>query len=291
MATENGNEQDNRSEFYFGRFTDGKWYCDCNRRASCRPVTNGGPNKGRKFWKCAREKDDPEQCPFFVWMEDEEKAKAWLAKNGKTPTKNTSEAGPQTPTNRPIQLSNPFTKSIRKRPLPQEVPNDQENLLVGSQSTDGGDAHSPHSEASPSRKTSKASHFSTPGRANNESTPEASLQMPTPRTGENAAALGSPWFREDSPTPNQRRLSQRDRTPELTNKIIGLIRSDKVVLKETTKMKIRHEINKEFQLNKATVESYEKTIADLYAKVDELERTAGFLTAGGAVNDAVDLSD
>jgi hypothetical protein len=70
-------------------------------------------------------------------------------------------------------------------------------------------------------------------------------------------------------------------------------------MRETTKMKIERAINQEVRANKANKENDEKTILDLYNKVDQLEtrvydlerENGRLLIEGGAINDIVELSD
>lgn len=117
--------------------------------------------------------------------------------------------------------------------------------------------------------------------------------MPTPKTDDNIRRAAS-WAREESPTPRQPRKVLReggDSTPELTKTVLNLIRTDGVALKESTKIKIRHEIEMELDASLAMVQRYKQTISRFTKKLDELEATVGHLTAGGALDDIIELSD
>lgn len=41
--------------------------CTCGQQASVKMVRKEGPNKGKYFFGCSKELDDPKRCNFFEW--------------------------------------------------------------------------------------------------------------------------------------------------------------------------------------------------------------------------------
>lgn len=97
-----------------------------------------------------------------------------------------------------------------------------------------------------------------------------------------------------SPTPTSRRsqapTAQNANTPDLTSTILNMLRSDSVMIKGTTETRIRHEIGLREDSFVAKERRYDKTIADLLGRINELESTLELLTEGCAVGDPIELS-
>ncbi len=260
-------------------------------------------------WTCPKDKKN--QCRFFVWVEHEAEAKEWLKRSNpqsvpKTPTRKGLESDdPRTPamglSDLPKLLDTPFTKAKRK-PVSREALDEHENKGPRNQNLDDSEGYMQDNAAmgSPSRKATKAARFSTPGQTFNEKLTACSVPLPTPDSGSRPVGermASEPRLRqpvEISPTParlNSAMALRGDRKADLTTTVLKLIRSDSVELKESTELQIRHEIDLELDLNAARMQRYEETISKLYKRLDALETTVGHLTAGGAVNERVELSD
>ena len=41
--------------------------CNCNSAASIFAVSKAGPNNGKLFWLCRKERDNPKRCTIFQW--------------------------------------------------------------------------------------------------------------------------------------------------------------------------------------------------------------------------------
>jgi hypothetical protein len=72
--------------------------------------------------------------------------------------------------------------------------------------------------------------------------------------------------------------SEFETDSSLTSTVLNLLRSDNIVLKPSTEIQIRHEIDLVVDIGKAKIQRYEETISKLHERVDELERMILILT-------------
>ena len=245
-------------------------------------------------WTCQKDRD--EQCPFFVWVEQEAEAKEWLAKYGpqeapETPSKKNNYPVPKSP-------ETPWTKAKRK-PVSREVSDENENGGPSNRKMNDGEVFDGGEEGmeSPSRKAAKTNRFSRPGgQTFNERLKEAVL--PTPDSGgkgKGKAIEPAPIQAENTPFTLGRSKdapdSDRGGMEDLTTNVLKLLRDEKVDLKESTELQIRHKIDIELALNAAKVRGYEETVSKLSKRLDELETMLSYLTGDGSLDDPIELSD
>lgn len=186
--------------------------------------------------------------------------------------------------------------------MSREVSDEHEKHGLGNQNLDGGESYMQDNAAidSPSRKAAKATRFSTPGQTFNEKLKACLVSLPTPDSGGKPVGdmtTSEPRLRQSIeilPTParlNNTINLRGERKSDLTMTVLRLIRSDNLELTESTEFQIGREIDLELDLNKARVRRYKETISKLCKRLDESETTVGHLTAGGAVNETIELSD
>lgn len=248
-------------------------------------------------WTCRRQREDHEQCPFFVWQEEEAEAKAWLEQYG-------PQEDPETPSktsnsNVPKPSETPWTKS-KKKLVFREVSDENENGGPSDRVGDDGEVFDEGHEGmeSPSNRAAKRQRFSTQSSQHfNEELRETALP-PTPDTlgkGKGKAIETAPILAVNtSPTPSPSKdvpNPARGRMEDLTTKVMELLREEKLKLKMSTELLLRHEIDLQLELNATKVRQYEETISKLSQRIDELENIVELLTAGGTSDDPIELTD
>ncbi|MCJ1380565.1 hypothetical protein MMC17_003673 [Xylographa soralifera] len=279
-----------------GRLVNGKWHCQCNVPAKCLTTKKVGPNQGAKFWRCPKYN---EQCAFFLWVEHEAQARAWLEVSQ-------PQFPPQTPTStekgaeadhrhrsmngasgdRPISSQtpqNPFA-STKRTMMSNETPDVDTEKDSRDTTLDGdeGSSQGTINADGPTRKRVRISSRLSPPRNLPEGMESGGTFLPTPTSRESRAASRHSLaearlrqLRDTSPTP--RRFIATESTilgedADLTAKVVNLIHADNLELRASTEMQLRHEIDLELDLSKATLRRYENTIYTLYKRVDDLEK-------------------
>ncbi|KAE8449357.1 hypothetical protein EG329_008258 [Mollisiaceae sp. DMI_Dod_QoI] len=282
-----------------GRVQDGQLYCDCEPggMARCRTIKQRTKDCGRKIWLCYNE-DKKKQCYFRIFDDDAAKAKEWLAQYGPPPL------APETPVSKGKEpeyarsRENPWTKSIpkSKRKLVSTSTDVSEESENGGPSERKSNRNSDEEEAeeigdpdSPSRRPAKRARFDTPGQISLGGLKNAAEAFPTPNTGKQpeieAVASGSRTSKEL--TLASARLGEiidltEEEPSSLTTAVLDELRSENVVLKESTSIQISHLIDMEMDINERKVQRYKMTIKKLCKRLDAL---------GDAIDDAVELSD
>ena len=261
----------------------------------------------KTVWMCPKNRDDTSRCPFYIWDEDAEEAKAWLLIYGppdpdllETPVKPVS----------PRERETPWTKSKRK-PVSRENSDQDQNGGPSERKTDEGYVFVDDDEdgrESPSRRGPKRKRVQVAAGIGGEKIfvdrlKEASL--PTPETmgkgkGKDVE-VASNQAPEPSPTRGVPGSSQESRPHQdpfldgsnLTAKVVQLLQEERVDLKESTLLQIRHEIDLEADMNAAKTKRYEGTISRLSKRLDELETMLEHLIGGdeGSMSEPIYLSD
>ena len=210
-----------------------------------------------------------------------------------------------TASNEPRTPETPWTKAKRK-PVSREVPDENENGGPSNRKGDDGEVFAGGDDVeieTPSRKSVKIDGFSSPGaltfnaaltfneRLRNVSAPtldshgdqgkgQAEITIPTPSPPP-----------KNPPHPSRAGRGERD----LMTTVLRLLRDEKISLKESTELQIRHEIDLELDLTAAKVRRYEETISKLSRRLDELETMLSHLMGGddedGGLDELIDLSD
>jgi len=300
MATENdrgkGKEKEKESEAgpgparrWFGRFQDGKWFCDCNMRAKCPTVKDkSSAHYGRQFWTCPRAIRDPDKCPFFLFLEDEERAKEWLSKYGPPPEPETPKANEKRPEGPPKSLETPWTLSKKRKPVSREASDEDENGGPANRDPDRDESPAFEVMDSPSKKVAKVTEVSTPGQAARDGVQNPADALPTPDTGSTAR----PPHRTCHPPRLEHAIHlSSERKSNLTSAVLRLLRSEGVELTSSIEIMIRHEIGTEMEVNEAKVRGYEETISELKRELDKMENMVALLGGDVGADDAVEFSD
>jgi hypothetical protein len=238
---------------------------------------------------------------FFLWFEHEADAKerlktSQLAAVPQTPTKTSANSAGlvlATPGSRgsPQAPETPFTKAKRKRVPTSTTKHDDHSdsskldhsaQALGDPFTDP--RRSPESQ--PVRKAARTCPTSTPSQPFTDKLKRVAAALPTPTTGDhasksNAAAPNPPLLQQppDSPSPTfgrlnhhrQRGSSDAGNEPDLTARVLQLIRSGGHELKFSTEMRLRHEIGLALDAGESKLRRCEETISGLWKRIDELE--------------------
>lgn len=244
-------------------------------------------------------------------MDEEATAIEWLEKHAPQPTPVTPTRGreainepltPGTSANKPSRgVETPFTVMANRKRKSKEDQNEGKRDLEN-RDLDGGEimVADGSSDENPSGVAAKKARLSTPPRSNEHKSPAPAATLPSPQTDEKAAQddftseIETRRSMASSPTPAGRRGQKSPRNakpPDLATTILAMLRSDSVMLKGTTATRIRHEIGLQTDSFHAKERRYEKTIADLAERINDLETTLGHLTEGLGVDDAIELSD
>lgn len=186
-----------------GLFENGTWLCDCNPRVPAIhfQVKKVGPNKGRWFYTCQKQKDDPTCCKLFLWDDDAKprEERALLSNNRtepgravETPSKPQRHTPPP-----PYTPSQPTTGTKRKQ-------SSDEDDEYGSRSNDSfQDALAQAARAEEAPRASKMARIdpnTTPARRKLPWV-EDGQTLPTPRT--DSRTLGAPTLGDSLLTPSK----------------------------------------------------------------------------------------
>ena len=249
-------------------------------------------------WSCPKKPQDTTQCPLFIWEEDETEAREWLAKHGpkdapETPSKGNNSTVPKSP-------ETPWTKAKRK-PVSREVSDENENGNGGpsNRKVDDGDVFDAGDEGreSPSRKAAKTNEFATPGgQTFTERLKEVALST-TDSGGKGKAIATEPAIPIQAENTSSPPIRSKDALTlsrggmDLASRVIKLLRDEKVVMKESTELLIRHEIDLDSDLNTAKIRRLEETVSKMSKRIDELETLVSQLTGGDSLDEPIELSD
>lgn len=253
--------------------------------------------------------DQEKQCGFWVWVDDAEEAREWLKNNGPPPR------APETPNDKgkvkereivvpTVNKDTPWTLSKRKiDAISREVSDEDEN---GGPSGPNPENRSDVAEidsdefgdpGSPSRKAPKRTMRDTPGRVLEDRMQNAAAALPTPDTGKQpqARAEASASRTSKELTLASSRLGEvidltEDTTSDLTLRVLEELRSEGLVLKDSTKLTIGHLMDTEIEMREAKIRMSQKTMARMKRRLDELESVVLALT-GDEGDDTVQLSD
>lgn len=235
---------------------------------------------------------DEDQCSFFVWDEDSEEAREWLMIYGPSEPPET----PSRPTDWPRVDNTPLTLA-RWDPFSRNVLDESENGGPSKRKFgDRGAADEADEGARSSlRKVVKTEEASTSwGQPFIERLREAAALPPTPGTldKEKGRAVEVSQAHEGyvsrAVNPSMALATQRE-TPDLTNRILTLLREENHELRESTELLVRHEIDLEVHLNATRVRNYEKTILQMAERIDKLENEFSNRIVGETVCDPVCL--
>lgn len=127
----------------------------------------------------------------------------------------------------------------------------------------------------------RTSMFATPGQ-NSAGRPEnhpESLPTPDSRDGvwaSNDRTSRPVYFQSPDVSPTPRRFNdfefKSDEDADLSTTVLGLLRSEKLELKTSTEVHLRHTISSQIAVYETRLRKSEATISELYKKLDELER-------------------
>ncbi|MCJ1436343.1 hypothetical protein MMC27_005721 [Xylographa pallens] len=283
-----------------GRLVNGKWHCDCNVPARCLTTRKVGPNQGAKFWRCPRSNED--QCAFFLWVEHEAQARAWLEVSQPyipPPTPTSTEKGVEVPHRHrsmnetsgdgPMLSQTPLNlfPTAKRKTMSDKTPNNDSDKDPRDRTLEGdeGSSQTTINADSPPRKVVRTSPRLTPTRDPPEVVERGGTSLPTPysrdrrpATSHSLVGLRRRQLRDTSPTPGRIFIATNSITnpgeedSDLTTRVMDLIRSDNLELKATTEMQLQHEIDLELDLSKAKMRRYENTIYTLYERLNDLEK-------------------
>ncbi|KAI9767992.1 MAG: hypothetical protein M1840_005304 [Geoglossum simile] len=251
-----------------GRYTGGTWYCACSMKAVCFPVKSDTPNKGRSFWRCPRAIG--EQCAFFVWVEDEADAKAYLGipLEPETPTKKSGAAagkGDESPTMTILSTQ----------------------WLQPAASTSNSNSNS-NSNSSANKSTSNANGTSNNNNNDDGKSGPSTSQLPAGPSDSNAIAsakpvttpLPPPTRNIFPPTPpsSTSSTSTYSLTPppeppasNLAATILDLLYTNNVKLHPEAAADLQEEVARWHEITRARVRRYQRTIEELRGLIQELE--------------------
>ena len=216
--------------------------------------------------------------------------------------------------NEPRTPETPWTKAKRK-PVSREVSDENENGGPSNRKVDDGEVFAVGDDVergTPSRKSVKIDGFSTPGaltfneRLRNVASPtldslgdhgkgkaKTSIEQPAPVQAEITIPTPSAPSK-NPPHPHHSLAARGEGEGDLTTTVLRLLRDEKISLKESTELQIRHEIDLELDLTAAKVKRYEETIARMSTRLDELETMLSHLVGGddyddGGLDEPIDL--
>lgn len=321
-------QESNRQKTWCGKYELGKWYCSCSRglhEAAVYTTTKPGPDRGKKckakilffnssvirisscqkltgdvlvVWRCPV-RDRREQCPFFIWLHEEDDARKWLRETYPenylgSPVK---QVDPQT--RKPTFMEN-WASTSKKRSFDAA---DEEGTVNGKKERmvddlynvpQGGTPHQVQGrEGRPSKRLRKSSRVEhTPGQSFIQRLEACKTSLPTPDTNrreveQNPRPRVSPSreTRSQSPTPFQLRAAidlvgegePRRQEDGLFETVMGLVREDGASLKTSTQIMIQHVVEQELGRSRAEARGYKRTIRKLMERVDDLETALGNL--------------
>jgi hypothetical protein len=211
-------------------------------------VSHTRPNLIQPVWKCPKGRYDSSQCGFFIWVDDEEKAKKSLRRNPPPDP-------PETP-RKIAELGDPWSKSkssSKRKPVSRENSDGNEHGRPSdwrSDAANGEEEEDCIGDESPSkRKSVKSSRFAGPSgnpQAFTERLKEAMSSASTfpltpSKKGKEKAVEGSQISPSQSGLEESPILIQ-DRGTEIMENILSVLAAEKCELKDSTKSQIREEI-------------------------------------------------
>ncbi|EXJ88697.1 hypothetical protein A1O1_05629 [Capronia coronata CBS 617.96] len=283
-----------------GAFINGIWHCECQPRlpADKLQTKNGGRNHGRWFYTC--QKPMHKRCNFFLWSDAAKvREEAAVLSNSRsepvaepqTPRKPTYNAGPPTPDTRPrptASVARPQDSSPSKLKHDEgfdwSSSNDEELLKAEQEML----SHRPLFETP--KKAARTETFTSPGKrtfdqlagqegSSGESWPWSDDVFATPSTSHRSGATGLP-SPTNTPARGPSQLFRPETEPStLASEVLTLLADSHIsskVERELVDLLNRYDLRtqgviKGRDISRLAVQSKEKKIADLQARISALE--------------------